>query len=103
MVAVPGIWDTQCGFKAFTRSAAEAVFSVSRIDRWGFDIEALAVSRHLGFRIGVVEAYWVDAPGTHVRLCNYVEVLFDTFLIRWNLIVGRYARIAKMIPGKRTL
>ena len=48
ILAVPGIWDTQCGFKAFTASAAKEIFERSLIDRWGFDIEALALSRLFG-------------------------------------------------------
>ena len=38
-VAVPGIWDTQCGFKAFTAEAVQNIFSVARIDGWGFDYQ----------------------------------------------------------------
>src|SRR3990172_6816637 len=41
LLAVPGIWDTQCGFKAFCAEAAERIFSRLTVDRWGFDIEGL--------------------------------------------------------------
>src|SRR5262249_24139419 len=61
-LAVPGIWDTQCGFKAFTGQAASRIFSISRIDRWGFDIEALALARRFNLKLGIVPAYWVDDP-----------------------------------------
>ena len=39
LFAVPGIWDTQCGFKAFSAGAAEQIFARATIDGWGFDIE----------------------------------------------------------------
>jgi dolichyl-phosphate beta-glucosyltransferase len=89
-IAVPGIWDTQCGFKAFTDRAATRIFSVSRIDRWGFDIEALALARRFGFRLGIVAAYWVDDAETHVRLSGYADAFLDALKVRWGLMTGRY-------------
>ena len=50
-IAVPGIADTQCGFKGFTARAAKAIFSVAKSDRFGFDVEALYLARKNGFRI----------------------------------------------------
>lgn len=89
-VAVPGIWDTQCGFKAFTAEAAERIFSVARIDGWGFDIEALALARQLGYRIAIIGAHWIDHAETHVRTWNYVTTLLETLHVRWNLMSGAY-------------
>jgi len=89
-MAVPGVWDTQCGFKAFSAGAAARIFSISRIDRWGFDIEALALARRFNYKIGIVPAYWVDNAETHVTLANYVDALFDTVRVRWGLMTGRY-------------
>lgn len=88
--AVPGIWDTQCGFKAFTADAAEKIFGVAKIDGWGFDIEALALARHFGYRIAVIAARWIDHAETHVRTWNYVTTLLETIQVRWNLISGTY-------------
>ncbi len=98
-VAVPGIWDTQCGFKAFTKSAAEAIFSMSRIDRWGFDIEALALARRFGFKIGIVPAYWVNDTESNVRLVSYLGVVFDTVKVRWNVIIGVYGKKGRIPVG----
>lgn len=55
-----GIQDTQCGFKLFTRTAAEAVFAHVRTAGWGFDLEALALARRLGFRLAELPVRWVD-------------------------------------------
>ncbi len=90
IVAVPGIWDTQCGFKAFTAEAAKQIFSVARIDGWGFDIEALALARRLGYRIAIVPARWIDHAETHVKSWNYLTTLLETIHVRWNLITGVY-------------
>jgi dolichyl-phosphate beta-glucosyltransferase len=89
-VAVPGIWDTQCGFKAFSADAAQRIASVARIDRYGFDIEALALARHFGYPIRIVPAYWIDNADTHVTPSDYLRTFQEAFRVRWNLIRGRY-------------
>lgn len=98
LVAVPGIWDTQCGFKAFTAVAAERIFSVSVIDHWGFDIEALALCRRFGFRLSIIPADWVDDAETHVRTWNYFGTIWETLKIRWNLISGTYEQTIPVAP-----
>jgi len=90
IAAVPGIWDTQCGFKAFRAEAAERIFSQTTIDRWGFDIEVLALAQRLGYKIGVVPARWLNDDRSHVKLTDYLHVLGDTFTVRRNLLTGKY-------------
>jgi dolichyl-phosphate beta-glucosyltransferase len=100
LIAVPGIWDTQCGFKAFTAAAAERIFSVSVIDRWGFDIEALALCRRFDFRLSIIPADWIDDVETHVSMWNYFGTILETLKIRWNLISGIYEQEIPAIPVK---
>lgn len=90
-VAMPGIWDTQCGFKAFSKPLAERIFRVCKIDGWGFDIELLAVARALNYRIGIVPARWSNRPGTHFRPLHYIDVLYETVKVKWSLMRGAYA------------
>lgn len=90
IVAVPGIWDTQCGFKAFRAAAAEKIFPISRIERWGFDMEALALARRLGYKIEIVGANWVDEPNTHVTKLDYFRSLAEAVKLRWHLLTGGY-------------
>ena len=92
-VAVPGIWDTQCGFKAFTADAAEKIFGAAKIDGWGFDIEALALAREYAYHIAIIAARWIDHADTHVRTWNYLTTLLETVHVRWNLITGAYKAI----------
>ncbi len=96
--AVPGIWDTQCGFKAFRAMAAEEIFSVARINGWGFDMEALALARHFGYRVEVIGAYWVDEPNTHVETLDYFRSLAEAFKVRWNLLTRVYVRPSGASP-----
>lgn len=92
IIAVRGVWDTQCGFKAFTAGAAERIFKVSRIDRWGFDIEALALARMFGYRIGIVPAHWVNDPRSHVKLSSYISVLWETTKVGYWVRFGKYSK-----------
>jgi dolichyl-phosphate beta-glucosyltransferase len=66
-VAVPGIHDTQCGFKMFTREACRNVFGVCRIDNFSFDVEALYLARRLGLSIAEVPVRWSHQEGSKVR------------------------------------
>lgn len=90
LFAVRGIWDTQCGFKAFRAKAVEQIFSRAKIDRWGFDVEVLALARKFNYRVGIVPAYWINDPKSHVKLSDYVQVLLETLKIWWWLRTGGY-------------
>jgi dolichyl-phosphate beta-glucosyltransferase len=90
LLAVRGIWDTQCGFKAFRAEVAERIFSQTEIAGWGFDIEALALARALKFKVGVIPAYWINDERSHVKWLDYVRVLGETIIVRYNLIAGKY-------------
>jgi dolichyl-phosphate beta-glucosyltransferase len=89
-LAVPGIWDTQCGFKAFRADAAMRIFSQLTIERWGFDIEVLALARAMNLRIGVIPAHWINDKRSHVRPGDYLSVLNDTLQVRRNLKAKKY-------------
>ncbi|OGY97227.1 MAG: hypothetical protein A2128_01245 [Candidatus Liptonbacteria bacterium GWC1_60_9] len=89
-VLLPGIWDTQCGFKAFREEAVEEIFPMLTIDRWGFDIEILSLARAQGYRIKEVPVVWVNDPHSHVKPTAYLQVLWETITIRWRLYRGRY-------------
>lgn len=89
-LAVRGIWDTQCGFKAFRGPAAEKIFSRAVIDGWGFDIEALALTRALGYRLAIVPALWINHPKSHITWSSYFSALAEAIRVRWNLSGGKY-------------
>ena len=82
-VAVPGLKDTQCGFKGFTTKAAKAIFSVAECDRFGFDVEALYLARKNGFRIDELPVICRYHGGSSVnRLSDGVRMFADVFAIR---------------------
>jgi dolichyl-phosphate beta-glucosyltransferase len=90
LLAVRGIWDTQCGFKAFRAEIAERIFSQTKIEGWGFDIEVLALARAFNYRIGIISANWINDPRSHVRPFDYIRVLGDVLRVRFNLITRKY-------------
>lgn len=92
MLTVPGIKDTQLGFKAFTNKAAKDIFNYVTISRWGFDMEVLTVALKHGFKIKEVGVSWTEHGGGHVPLKAYVESLLDLFKIKWRSISGKYKR-----------
>ncbi len=88
-LAVPGVWDTQNGFKAFRAPAAEKLFGLSRIDGWAFDVEILALARRLDYKIGIIPARWVNASSA-VKISSYFSFLWEVLKIRRNFIRRKY-------------
>ena len=90
---VAGLWgihDTQRGFKCFNAKSARDIFSRTKIDRFGFDIEVLALAKKMGYKIKEVPIVWNNPGGSHVRLIDYVATLKDLFKIRWYLWNNKY-------------
>jgi glycosyltransferase involved in cell wall biosynthesis len=83
--------DTQCGFKAFRRSAAQVIFRLQRIERWGFDPEILFIARKLGYDIREVPVTWGhDERSRMSYLKDGMKMLEEMAVIRGNSIAGRY-------------
>jgi dolichyl-phosphate beta-glucosyltransferase len=89
---VPGVRDTQCGFKAFTAEAARDLFRLARIDGWAFDLEILALARRRGFTIAEVGVEWTDDRRSRINpLKDLWKVIRETLTIKRNLRRGVYA------------
>src|SRR6185312_16566540 len=82
---VPGVRDTQCGFKAFTAEAARALFGVGRIDGWAFDLEILALAKRRGYTVEEVGVEWADDGRSRVNpLKDMWKVIREALTIRKN-------------------
>lgn len=92
IVAVPGIHDTQCGFKVFSRKSADRIFPLQKLGGFGFDIEILALARKFGFKIKEEPITWHNAEGSKVSLKSYFNVFKDLFKVRWWLWTGKYKK-----------
>ncbi len=83
--------DTQCGFKAFTRSAAKTIFPLQQIERWGFDPEILYLARKFGFKVAEVPVEWAHSEGTRISpLRDGTQMFAEMLKIRWNGLSGKY-------------
>jgi len=91
---VPGVNDTQCGFKAFTAQAARDLFRRATIDGWAFDLEILAVARREGYAIAEIGVEWSDDGRSRVNpIKDMWKVMREAMIIRKNLKAGLYSRI----------
>jgi dolichyl-phosphate beta-glucosyltransferase len=85
--------DTQCGFKAFTRTAAQKIFPRQRIERWGFDPELLYLARREKLKVVEVAVLWSDQQGTRISpLRDGLRMLTEVLKIRWDALTGKYAQ-----------
>jgi glycosyltransferase involved in cell wall biosynthesis len=84
--------DTQCGFKAFRREAAQRIFPLQRIERWGFDPEILYVARRMGLQVAEVPVLWAHSEGTRLHpFRDGMRMFVDVLHIRWNALNGVYS------------
>lgn len=90
-LVLPGIKDTQCGFKMFTRQAIGAITPSQTIFDFGFDVEILFLARRAGLAIKEVGVTWANAEGSKVHpIRDSKRMLIDLVKIRVNQLNGKY-------------
>lgn len=83
--------DFTCGFKCFSKEAAEKIFFRQKINRWGFDTEILFISKKMGFSVKEIPVVWKNDIETRVKLpWDIITSLADLVKIRYNDFMGRY-------------
>ncbi len=93
---IPGIEDTQCGFKMFTREAAAQVFPHQTIDGWGFDPEILYISRIRGLNLVEVPINWYYMSESRINpILDTINMVREVLRIRRNGLRGIYERVAR--------
>ncbi|MFJ7075644.1 glycosyltransferase [Streptomyces sp. NPDC098781] len=75
--ALPGIRDTQCGFKLYDGDRAREAYAASRVNGWGIDVEVLRHLRRAGLSVAEVPVRWSHRPGSKVGPLDYVRVLTE--------------------------
>lgn len=82
---LPDVADTQCGFKLFTRSAAQFLFSRQQSERFSFDVELLYIARRARLDVREVPVNWTNVPGSKVSLVvDATRMLRDVVVFRWR-------------------
>ncbi len=85
--------DFTCGFKGFTRKAAQEIFRKTLIDRWAYDSEILFLAKKLGYKITELPISWKNREDTRVSLGDAIVTSFiDLLKVRVYNIIGRYDR-----------
>jgi len=93
LLALPGLEDTQCGFKCFRGDIADEVFPLQTISGWTFDVEVLFIARRRGYRIVEVGIPWYFNADSKIRVARDASRMFlDLINIRLNAWAGRYER-----------
>ncbi len=82
--------DTQCGFKLFAGEAAQRIFSLQRMERFGFDAEVLFIAGQLGYKIEEVPVRWRHVEGTKISLASGADSFADLARVRLNHLRGFY-------------
>ncbi|KAG5533408.1 hypothetical protein RHGRI_027544 [Rhododendron griersonianum] len=90
LAAGPGIRDTQCGFKMFTRAAARKLFTNIRLKRWCFDVELVYLCKW--FRIPIIEisVNWSEIPGSKVNPLSIPNMLWEIGLMSVGYRTGMW-------------
>lgn len=96
--------DTQCGFKAFRREAAQVIFRLQTIERWGFDPEILFIAQKLKYEIREVPVTWGHDERSRISyLKDGMKMLEDMARIRANSIAGRYDKAIAAMRDTSTM
>jgi len=91
LVVLPGLEDTQCGFKCFRAPVVEEIFPLQTMPGWSFDVELLYIARRKGYRIQEIGIPWYFNPDTKVSLVHdSLRMASDLFIIRRNGRQGLY-------------
>ncbi len=91
VMLLPGYPDTQCGFKLFSAAAADHIFNKLTLERWGFDMEILAIAKLKHLAVKQVPVNWLDQTNSKIQSSSvFARTLLELFKIRWNLIKGAY-------------
>ena len=90
-LALPGLQDTQCGFKCFRAEVAETIFPLQTLEGMSFDAEVLLIARKHGYKIREVPINWYFNPDSRVRLVkDSLRMALDLLVIRRNARLGLY-------------
>jgi glycosyltransferase involved in cell wall biosynthesis len=91
VLALPGLQDTQCGFKCFRADVADDLFNRQRLMGWSFDVEILYIARMRGYRIVELPIPWYFSPESKVNpVKDAIKMARDILEIRQNARAGFY-------------
>lgn len=96
------IRDTQCGFKLFTRPAAQLLFPNQRLQRWAFDVELVKLAQSFKVPTAEVQVAWTEIPGSKIRITSIIHIAFELAMIAVGYGSGAWRAEGPMELGKMT-
>ncbi len=91
VLAIPGLQDTQCGFKMFRRAAARDVFTRQTMGGWAFDVEVLAIALRRGYKVAEVPIHWYFMTESKISpFRDTISMVREVFKVRQNVRRGLY-------------
>ncbi len=91
LLALPGLNDTQCGFKCFRAPVAEELFRLQTLTGWAFDVELLYLARLRGYSIVELPIHWYFNPQSKLNVFqDAIKMGMDILTIHWNKLRGVY-------------
>ena len=98
LLVLPGISDTQCGFKCFTRKVADNIFTKQRIGGWAFDVELLFLAKRIGYSMREIPIRWYYMNESKVKpIRDSFRMLRELSLIRLNASNGLYDEASEQL------
>lgn len=95
LLILPGIKDTQCGFKCFTRKVAQEAFRLQTIEGWSFDVEILYIANRMGYKINEIPISWYYAEDSKVSpITDTYHMFLDILKIKRNVKLGLYEKLS---------
>ncbi|MGV3723286.1 MAG: dolichyl-phosphate beta-glucosyltransferase [Actinomycetota bacterium] len=91
--------DTQCGFKLFSRTAAQDIFPNITVDTWMFDVEALVIAQKLGYRVVDLPVTWLNSDESRVRTSHGFRIMRELLHIRLHWLRRHPRRETEAAPG----
>jgi dolichyl-phosphate beta-glucosyltransferase len=100
VVGVGHIRDTQCGFKLFSRPAAQQLFPNQHLCTWIFDVELLLLAKQMGMPVLEIPIEWHEVAGSKLNpVTASLQILRDLLIIRANYVLGRWKAVGSKIKA----
>ena len=100
LLVLPGISDTQCGFKVFRKNVVKEIYAKQRVGGWAFDVELLLLTKRAGFTLKEIPINWYYITGSKVKpIRDSVRMLRELLVIRRNVTTGHYDEAPELLNG----
>lgn len=90
ILLIKNIWDTQCGFKIFSKEAAKKIIAQTKVNRWALDVEVLALAQKYHYQIAIIPIHWINRPDSRVKIKGYFIMLWEVLKIKYNFLTKKY-------------